>query len=41
MSKLESYVDKNFNVARFYADAEGHNADWFLSVDDARKKLEV
>lgn len=24
MSKLESYVDKNFNVARFYADVEGH-----------------
>lgn len=24
MTKLESYVDKNFNVARFYADVEGH-----------------
>ena len=24
MVKLESYVDKNFNVARFYADVEGH-----------------
>ena len=24
MVKLESYVDKHFNVARFYADVEGH-----------------
>jgi len=24
MTKLESYVDKDFNVARFYADVEGH-----------------
>ena len=24
MVKLESYVDRNFNVARFYADVEGH-----------------
>lgn len=24
MVKLESYVDKNFNVARFYVDVEGH-----------------
>lgn len=24
MTKLESYVDKYFNVARFYADVEGH-----------------
>lgn len=24
MTKLESYVDKHFNVARFYADVEGH-----------------
>ncbi len=24
MSKLESYVDKDFNIARFYADVEGH-----------------
>ena len=24
MVKLESYVDKDFNVARFYADVEGH-----------------
>ncbi|WP_205747338.1 prephenate dehydratase [Desulfopila sp. IMCC35006] len=24
MAKLESYVDKDFNVARFYADVEGH-----------------
>jgi len=24
MAKLESYVDKHFNVARFYADVEGH-----------------
>ncbi|PHR26709.1 MAG: prephenate dehydratase [Desulfotalea sp.] len=24
MDKLESYVDKNFHVARFYADVEGH-----------------
>ncbi len=24
MIKLESYVDKHFNVARFYADVEGH-----------------
>jgi hypothetical protein len=32
MSKLESYVDKSFNVARFYADVEGHNADWFYPL---------
>ncbi len=24
MVKLESYVDKHFNVARFFADVEGH-----------------
>ncbi len=24
MAKLESYVDKYFHVARFYADVEGH-----------------
>lgn len=27
MVKLESYVDKHFNVARFYADVEGHVDD--------------
>lgn len=32
MVKLESYVDKDFNVARFYGDAEGH-------VDDPSLKL--
>ncbi|MBM9514526.1 prephenate dehydratase [Desulfogranum marinum] len=32
MVKLESYVDKHFNVARFYADVEGH-------VDEASLQL--
>lgn len=32
MSKLESYVDKNFNVARFYADVEGHVDDTSLQL---------
>ncbi len=27
MTKLESYVDRYFNVARFYTDIEGHMAD--------------
>lgn len=32
MVKLESYVDKNFNVARFYADVEGHLEDRSLRL---------
>lgn len=32
MVKLESYVDKNFNVARFYADVEGHAEDYSLKL---------
>ena len=32
MVKLESYVDKDFNVARFYADVEGH-------IDEASLQL--
>lgn len=32
MIKLESYVDKYFNVARFYADVEGHIEDQSLKL---------
>lgn len=32
MVKLESYVDKHFNVARFYADVEGHTEDPSLQL---------
>lgn len=32
MVKLESYVDKHFNVARFYADVEGHVEDRALQL---------
>ncbi|MGW8194869.1 MAG: prephenate dehydratase [Desulforhopalus sp.] len=32
MVKLESYVDKHFNVARFYADVEGHVAEQSLQL---------
>lgn len=32
MVKLESYVDKHFNVARFYADVEGHTEDYSLQL---------
>ena len=32
MVKLESYVDKNFNVARFYADVEGHKDERSLQL---------
>ncbi len=32
MVKLESYVDKHFNVARFYADVEGHPEDRSLAL---------
>jgi prephenate dehydratase len=32
MAKLESYVDKNFNVARFYADVEGHIGERSLQL---------
>lgn len=32
MIKLESYVDKHFNVARFYADVEGHTDDYSLQL---------
>ncbi len=32
MSKLESYVDEHFNVARFYADIEGHPEDRALAL---------
>ena len=32
MVKLESYVDKHFNVARFYADVEGHIEDMPLQL---------
>lgn len=32
MSKLESYVDKDFNIARFYADVEGHVEDPALQL---------
>lgn len=32
MVKLESYVDKHFNVARFYADVEGHIQDASLKL---------
>lgn len=32
MTKLESYVDKYFNVARFYADVEGHIEDRSLHL---------
>lgn len=32
MVKLESYVDKHFNVARFYADVEGHIAEPSLQL---------
>lgn len=32
MVKLESYVDKHFNVARFYADVEGHINDTSLQL---------
>ncbi len=32
MVKLESYVDENFNVARFYADVEGHLNDQSLGL---------
>lgn len=32
MTKLESYVDKNFNVARFYADVEGHLEEGSLQL---------
>lgn len=32
MTKLESYVDKNFNVARFYVDVEGHIAEDSLKL---------
>ncbi|SDP37615.1 prephenate dehydratase [Desulforhopalus singaporensis] len=32
MVKLESYVDKHFNVASFYADVEGHISDRSLQL---------
>ena len=32
MTKLESYVDKHFNVARFYADVEGHTEERSLQL---------
>ena len=32
MSKLESYVDKDFNVARFYADVDGHIEETSLKL---------
>lgn len=32
MTKLESYVDKNFHVARFYADVEGHPEEKSLQL---------
>ncbi len=32
MVKLESYVDKHFNVARFYADVEGHISEHSLQL---------
>lgn len=32
MTKLESYVDKHFNVARFYADVEGHTDEKSLQL---------
>ena len=32
MVKLESYVDEHFNVARFYADVEGHIDDLSLQL---------
>jgi prephenate dehydratase len=32
MVKLESYVDKHFNVARFYADVEGHTDEGSLQL---------
>lgn len=32
MSKLESYVDKDFNVARFFADVEGHIEEQSLQL---------
>lgn len=32
MTKLESYVDKHFNVARFYGDVEGHTEDRSLQL---------
>lgn len=32
MVKLESYVDKHFNVARFYADVEGHAEERSLQL---------
>ena len=32
MTKLESYVDKNFQVARFYCDVEGHIDDEMLKL---------
>lgn len=32
MVKLESYVDEHFNVARFYADVEGHVEDRSLQL---------
>jgi len=32
MVKLESYVDKHFNVARFYADVEGHTEERSLQL---------
>ncbi len=32
MVKLESYVDKDFNVARFYADVEGHIEEHSLQL---------
>lgn len=32
MVKLESYVDEHFNVARFYADVEGHPEEVSLSL---------
>jgi prephenate dehydratase len=32
MVKLESYVDKHFNVARFYADVEGHQDERSLQL---------
>lgn len=46
MVKLESYVDKDFNVARFYADVEGHIEERSLKLafDELRffaKRLEL
>ncbi len=32
MVKLESYVDQHFNVARFYADVEGHIDEYSLQL---------